>query len=661
MSKRRRFPKRHASEHWREVLSTACELQPSEVDFLRQVHHHSRKLRLSQDQRDLLDKVMSFVYEFKRLPGFLPLSHPHRLGQYVNVSFFLPVAMRSMSVTVEALKDYRRGICTILEEALGKDAFGKDYVLGYRFGPHHGHERGRHVHVLLSLLRFSTGLRQRAKSFVTLDEESKRRILPTFFVGPHLDPDCEAMRAMQEVLVGPYAALVRNLFGEFTDDQGDLVNVGERPVVQTAGDRVKSNKYLSRVYKRFDDIVIRGFYKTKAGPQIHLWHKGPEDAGHDRVPLDTFIREYLLLPMDRWLPRGSKGFLIGGNTFARIVDYAAKLPHPTNPKLCFLDQTPRQLERRAAKAREELADDPAITAMTTPSRPAPKEHPFPHDQFGRLLAEWPFVSLRFIPPPAYWTEGLLLERYKQAREFIEQILQRHLAEEHAMLGFLLLPDVAETSNSDALCVRALISKAWLDDADEKLASLWRGLPSDKQTQYLPAFFRRAEVKFGAKVMTSLRTAWENRFLLSDEAHISKAVVEHLDDASVHPEDLFRQAPSLIEDHARRQIATLEPIRDGDKWFFCLPESCRSHGYSSPKTLRRQLTSFPGAVKAYGFFHNRSDGFGWVARKAVGHDLATLRKRGAKTFEKLCEFVGVKPTKRDERSVTEWIGKWRRTG
>jgi len=135
----------------------------------------------------------------------------------------------------------------------------------------------------------------------------------------------------------------------------------------------------------------------------------------------------------------------------------------------------------------------------------------------------------------------------------------------------------------------------------------------------------------------------------------RAGPEHLADASVRPEDLFHNARSLIEDRAKRQIAMLELIRNGDKWSYLFPSGRRSDKYNSPKTLRRQLIRCPNAVKAYGFFHNRSDGLGWVARMAVGRDPTVPTKRGKDIFLELCDRVGVPPTGRERPSLMEWIG------
>jgi hypothetical protein len=565
------------------------------------------------------------------------------------VTLLLPEVYRSGLVREETLEKYRQGVGQMLESA-----FGQDYVIGFRFGPHNGRDKGRHLHVLLSLLRFPIELRPRAKTFANLDEESKRRLLPTFFVGKHLDRN-----EIKPALLEPYSALVRSLFGDFTDDPSQLIDVRacERPV-QTSKDRVDANNYLSEVYALFKEIDILGFYKDRPGSEVLLQYSTGTKARF-REGVEEFVRGKLLVPRVRWFRRGSRGFMYGGNTFAKIVDYAAKLLHPTNPKLCFLDQTPKGLKQQAAKAIEELAHDP-INVIEAVSPSVPKEHPFPHDQLGSLLAAWPFLSLRFIPPASYWTGRFVLAGYGGVRDIVPQILQPQAVERHALFGCILFPDVVAMDRGDVLGVRALISKVWFDEADQKQASGWCDLPGEEQERYLPAFFRRSALELDAKMMNSLQAAWMNAFLLSDEAHISEAAIEHVSDTSVRPEELFREAQLLIKDRAQRQIATLEPIRDGDKWLYCLPEGSTSRASSSPKTLRRELTRCSNAVKAYGFLHNRSRGLGYVAKMAVGRNLETLRKNGAKTFQLLCDRVGIPPTGRDLLSITELLGHWRRT-
>jgi hypothetical protein len=311
------------------------QFQEREVEvFARIVGAAFKQLRLTKKERRDLDRFMEALRFKRRLPGPPPLAAPGRLGQFVLVTFKLPEEQARGRLDKAIFKQFRAAVSELLERS-----FGEGFVLGYRFGPQRSRERGRHLHVLLSLLRFPTDLQVQAKAFLTLDDDEKSKLLPGFFIGPHLDAGL-----IHNVLEQPYYDLLQASFGELGDGGGLQVQKANDDF-QNQRDRTLANYYVSVPWNHFDDFAVVGLYAGHTGQEVLLSSR--HKTGRRRVSLGEFVYEYVLYRAEKWMRRGSKGFLHGRHRLAQVLDYASKQPHPVDAGRSYLDQAPTQLRQRA--------------------------------------------------------------------------------------------------------------------------------------------------------------------------------------------------------------------------------------------------------------------------------------------------------------------------
>ncbi len=337
-----------------------------EVDYLLRILGAPRRLpNLSTREYYLLDQLRYEIKERGYFRGYPPWPHPYRLGPFAMLTFRFPGSWVSSSSSKpkphlrrSESRAFRQGLCGILDDLPGHDS-----ILGYRLCPHTGVESGQHVHVLLSLLTFPQHLNHWAKAFRGQSDAIKSTWLPHFFIGPHLDTE-----SLLPSLHGSYGELLHRFFGEFEDDPQKLVHVRttwEEP--STLREREIASTYGDNCWKHLKEVEIIGFYPRDRDREVLL--RRADDTKYTRS-LHRFIRCYLLYPRDRWLRRGSLGFLHGRRHLSAVLDYAAKEPHPTEARRCYLDITPGELVHLAQRARiRHRPTDP----------PVPHESPVPEE------------------------------------------------------------------------------------------------------------------------------------------------------------------------------------------------------------------------------------------------------------------------------------------
>jgi hypothetical protein len=590
----------------------------------------------------------------RRLPELSPLLHPHRIASFVFLTFLLPEAWRGGpdKVNWSYRLELREGIKLMLQET-----FGNGFVIGFRFGAHQGRSRGFHIHVILSLLRFSRGIEQDAKSFVALSEESKAKALPYLFEGPHIDPD-----TIQPLLVRPYGELLGKILGTFDDNANDLVHIRETwNDRQTSKDRWSANTYLSRRWKVFDKVRLRGYYREERGSEVLLEQN---DSNHQvfRTSLNEFVQDYLLNKCKDRFRRGSFGFHHGRNKFAAVVDFAARQPHPREDNRCFLDQNPRELASLAAQLTAEMSsvsiidvrnDNGGAKTMKIKS----KGH-FPVDRLPDMLTSWPFILVDFNLPKGILRSATLPVIYEKACKGVVEIIRATFERGTAKIGYLIVPASTGNGRDEGMAVRVHLSQIKFDDGDSELIQDFLCLPEAEQAEFLSALYRHPAFLPEGNVPESLRTGW---FEWTKRVVPGKACpgvrVRRAEPASL--QESIRTAGPLVEPKVRELVlaATLEG--DGKSYRYRLPDGTSSGWFKSLETLGRNLDGRISLVRprAFGFFHNKSHAFSLVAKLGIGKNFDELRAQGETALFQLCERLEIDPTTfaKTKKSITDHLG------
>jgi len=608
----------------------------------------SRMLHLVGREKRFLNRALEHLRRYRRLPGFPVMLHHHRLGPFVFVTFLQPGRFQDAAPDHTKYELYRDGLCGMLNEL-----FGGACVIGYRMGPHRGRTRGRHLHVALSLLRFPRSLEDQARAFREFSAENKVKAFPAFLVGPHLDA-----ATIASLLVDPYSNLLHRVFGDFADDPATLVHVGKaRDDVQKDEDRKRANRYLSNPWKKYEDKKLLGFYPHRQGGEVLVQHTG-DDGQKRSLEAGAFVREYLLSPVEKWLRRGSRGFLHGRSHFSAVMDFAVEQPHPTNPKLCYLDQEPGELATLAAHTLDDLGDTFVTgSERTTRTRKMRKDGKdlFPVDQLGELLAEWPFFRLRFDLPGTAWPELWLPDRIDQALTGVSDLIPKHCEATGQTPGYLVLADVAEGSSDDSFSIHVLLSQVRFFKGDLDLIRGFLNLPPHDQETFLSAFFRHPLLDCAASVLDDINKAWRHMLQLHDV--LSGGLVTINDDRRALIEILAR-SNEYFRQSIRQAIETLRIESHGkDSWRYIKPNGEVSTTFKSRETLGRHLDNLlrVASPRKFGFFHNRSETFGQIARMAVGRDLDALRHDSEAALEQLCDRLEVEPMTFRKLTITDLLG------
>ena len=612
----------------------------------------SRKYNLSSRDKRFLNRALESLRRYQRLPGSPVMLHHHRLGPFDFVTFLLPEGFQDAAPDYAKYELYRDGVCRMLEECLGGD-----YVLGYRMGPHRGRTRGRHLHLALSLLRFPRSLEVQARAFRHLNEDEKAKVFSAFFIGRHLEAD-----AIHPLLVQPYSELLHRVFGNFADDPLGLIHVGEaQDEVQTDIDRERVNRYLSNPWKKFKDKKLLGFYPHRRDGEVLVQHTG-DDGQKRRLGADAFVREFLLNPVEKWLRRGSRGFLHGRSHLAAVMDFAAKQPHPTLTQACYLDQPPQELSTLAVRALDQRGDT-FVNGTTEPpleSRKLKKSKDiFPLKELGALLSDWPFYRLRFEVPATAWSTFWLPDRLDGAMKAVDDLIRKHFEFSGQTIGYFVVPDNFDGEGSDTFTVCVFLSRLRFFKIDLDLVRGFLNLPDGEKDDFLPAFFRHPPLECSASVMDNLNDAWRQLLQSHGGLHIVpegcllQAVA---DDRTLA--DVLERSGDHFRLSIRHEIETLTIEACGkDSWRYIMPNGEASGPFRSRETLGRHLDNLleASSPRKFGFFHNRTETFGQLARMAVGLDHNQLRGDGDAALEPLCDRLELDPMTFRKLTITDLVG------
>jgi len=621
--------------------------------FARIVGAAFKQLPLTKRERRELDRLMEALRFKGRLPGPPALAAPGRLGQFVLVTFKLPEEQARGKIHKSIFKQFRAAVGELLERS-----FGEGFILGYRFGPHRSQERGRHLHMLLSLLRFPTDLQPQAKVFLTLDDDEKSKLLPGFFIGPHLDA-----HSIHHVLEQPYRELLQGTFGKLGDGSDTFVHVrpGEDDF-QSHADRRSTNYYVSGPWNHFDNFSVVGFYAGHTGQEVLLSSR--HKTGRRRMSLEEFVREYVLHRAEKWMRRGSKGFLHGRHHLAKVLDFASEQSHPLDAGRSYLDQTPAKLQQRAFQIIAEHGDT-FVTGSRPIRKPIQAEHRamtplFPREQLGTLLAEWPFLTLRLVVPEEFWDGGFIPHRFENAASHIDDILSRHLEKEGRKIGFVITPDLLANGRDHpgVLCLRVFLSRVCFLARDFEILAGFSSLPEGEQEEFVAAFYRHPPLALDTSMLKALADDWIAYVAQVIDPHPSGAhtYVQIADDA-LSIGGACDQAKDFWENSVREQVAAIDIFENDEQWYYRLPNGDLSEAYSNRKSVRRYLNRLIKVPQPEPrrFFHNQSKTIGHIAKFAVGRDIAELRQAGIKTLQLLCDRLGVDPATYKPRTITDLVG------
>lgn len=623
-----------------------------EVDYFSQAIRAWLKAKIPQGDRRVLSDLLGELEHEGRLPELPPLVHPHRAASFVLLTLLLPEAWRGGPAKVSKSQrgELRAGIKAMLQET-----FGSGFVIGFRFSAHQGRQRGFHVHVILSLLRFPRELEQDAAVFVARDKEAKARVLPYFFQGPHIDP-----ATIQPMLVRPYAELLREVLGAFEGDITCLVHVEESwDRRQTARDRERVNNYLSRRWKVFDNIKVRGYYRGDRGSEV-LLEQCKRERRRFRASLSEFVRGYLLNKCKIRFRRGSIGFHHGRHRFAAVVDFAARQPHPHGADRRFLDQSPDELASLAARSADEIASALAVDGFDdtggVATMKAKTKRLFPADRLPEMLESWPFTLVDFNLPMGLLESATLPVAYEKACKGVVEIIRGAFEKGAAKIGYVVVPASTGGKLDGRLAVRAFLSQIAFNHVDSDLVQDFLRLPEAEQGEFVAAFYRHPALILEPDRQNELQTAWSVWASNVDKGHSGvDARVRVGGTASIL--ETVRTTGPIVEPRVCEQVlaATLEG--NGKSYRYRLPDGAPSTWFKSLETLGRHLDGRISLIKprAFGFFHNKSYGFGHVARLGIGRDLDELRAEGETALYQLCDRLEVDPATFARKTITDHLG------
>ena len=644
-----------------------------------QEYKHRSSRRFEDKEQVILEQILhkarlhGRAFELEQygcFSGFPPWPFSHRLGPTVFVTLLLPAKPVSKErkkklrypqrykLNHHQAQQYRAQLYGIVEETLGEGL-----ILGMRIGAHYSWQNKHHAHVLLSRLRFAVPLKAWASAFVHQPKAVQRTWLPFFFSGPHLDVEHVADRLRE-----PYVQLLRQFFPDYTGDGSELVNVSnEKAPMPRQRRNQKGAAYLDNPWKAINRHTILGYYPHRGDREILVQQRVGKKAKF-RISLRQFISDWLVKPAIKWFRRGGKGFILGQSKLSAVMDMAAKMPHPADPKKGFLDQEPEQMAERAARAlRTRDPAKPVPCSEPVPAELLPAKSTatngsarFPAKRLPAMLKAWPFLKLLFPVPPdtlTSWTQPDVAQQlYREA--FL--LIRRTLTLPKNGLGAVVIPQVSREAWADRLGIGVYVSCVTFNDREVCLLARFQGLPKDEQQRHLPAFFRHSIGTISPDMVAKMATAWRSAVTRITGHTIppdAKAVrLIH------HPQSLPAVHDRYLKAHDFLVALQMDRIGIAGKaegHVSLLMEDQSAKSFPTLKALSEHLQHLrqPREPEAWGFFHNRDQRFGQIARQAIdaGRDVTQMQARGEAAFIELCRILKVDPALFRHRPLSERLG------